>query len=632
MATLFLLVTLLVWLEYAFYQPALWALFVLAGFLYLLFRTRGWLWIGLFVLLSLGCRFQQSLEPKQPEPGVYTIVEVKANSAIGRREGAYVSFYNLEAAAPFDLVECTSFERIASLDNLNLFSYADMMAKKGVLYSSGEGIVTVSSDSLQARLYRRCARSPVLLELFWSIHPQESVFSALGLGLLSFLSLLRSLLEKLIPETWITPLLFVLACLYGFLFVFPLSLVRWLAFQATRTLFKDRRLALAVGLLAFLWLSPREGLAPALLFPVLLQLVSLYGPPRGKAWLRTPLLMALQLGLFHNVNFVSLLSFRLQRTFWGAYFGLGLFCLVSGSEPPAFSPALPQWEWHGSFDGLAWLIIFSLVIRLFAARTNRQRIYRSLLLGVYVLACPWLSPFFHVYQLNIGQGDCALVVEPFLRSAVLIDCGQSEVKDNVSDIIYPFLQSLHIDKLDAVVISHADFDHAGGLAPLQQLLPVKKVIRTSEEPVPVAYPFLHLLPERQAEDENENSLLSYFAYDGFGYLFMGDADVRVEKQLLKNVKELDVSVLKAGHHGSRTSSSREFLAWLQPELAMISVGENNVYGHPNGEVLDNLRQSGTDYVLTSKQGTIHLFSLGGRLYLQTSSGLLGKIEKNTPVD
>ena len=102
---------------------------------------------------------------------------------------------------------------------------------------------------------------------------------------------------------------------------------------------------------------------------------------------------------------------------------------------------------------------------------------------------------------------------------------------------------------------------------------------------------IYFLSTREYDNENDNSNVIYFNYNNYKFLFMGDAGVEVEEDLIEKYNLQDIDVLKVGHHGSKTSSSKEFINEINPKYSIISVGKNNRYGHPNDSVLDNLENS-----------------------------------------
>lgn len=220
----------------------------------------------------------------------------------------------------------------------------------------------------------------------------------------------------------------------------------------------------------------------------------------------------------------------------------------------------------------------------------------------------------------------------------MIDAAGNTYRDNAGKVIIPFLKSRHISEIDALLISHDDLDHSGSAKALESSdeIKLKKIIRDLHEVPEVGYPFFSLLEDRQdeagvqvsetsdsaePEDRNDLSMVSWFSYDGFSYLWTGDASREVERKLL-NFYSLKADILKAGHHGSKTSSDLEFLQTIQPETAIISAGKNNRYGHPHVETLRNLKTAGSDVLSTAEHGAVHILTFHHLMIMITSSGLI----------
>ena len=102
---------------------------------------------------------------------------------------------------------------------------------------------------------------------------------------------------------------------------------------------------------------------------------------------------------------------------------------------------------------------------------------------------------------------------------------------------------------------------------------------------------LYFLQTKEYDNENDNSNVIYTELNGYKFMFMGDASIITEKEIMNKYNLSDIDVLKVGHHGSKTSSSKEFIDEIEPKYSVISVGKNNRYGHPNDSVLDNLKDS-----------------------------------------
>ena len=128
---------------------------------------------------------------------------------------------------------------------------------------------------------------------------------------------------------------------------------------------------------------------------------------------------------------------------------------------------------------------------------------------------------------------------------------------------------------------------------------------------------LQFLNTKEYDNENDNSSVIYFNYYNYKFLFMGDAGVEKEKDILDKYNLSDIDVLKVGHHGSKTSSSKEFIDEIEPKYSIISVGKNNRYGHPNKEVLDNLNDS--KIYRTDQDGSIMFKIKNNKLKIETCS-------------
>ena len=128
---------------------------------------------------------------------------------------------------------------------------------------------------------------------------------------------------------------------------------------------------------------------------------------------------------------------------------------------------------------------------------------------------------------------------------------------------------------------------------------------------------LYFLQTKEYDNENDNSNVIYTELGGYKFMLMGDATITTEKEILKKYSLPDIDVLKVGHHGSRTSSSKEFISEINPKYSIISVGKNNRYGHPNKEVLENLENF--KIYRTDQDGSIMFKIKNNKLKIETCS-------------
>ena len=209
--------------------------------------------------------------------------------------------------------------------------------------------------------------------------------------------------------------------------------------------------------------------------------------------------------------------------------------------------------------------------------------------------------------INVGQGDSILIRDGEI--SVLIDTGGVSSFDIAEECLIPFFQKRGIHDLDYVIITHGDSDHDGALPSLYDHFAIGKILREKED-FPLSVGSIHLknLNTYLWEEENDNSLvLKLDNFLGKDFLFMGDATTKVERKLLDEQADIRSDILKVGHHGSRTSSSDEFLKEVAADTAIISCGRGNDYGHPDEEVMERLKNLEINIRRTDEEGTISYF-------------------------
>lgn len=261
---------------------------------------------------------------------------------------------------------------------------------------------------------------------------------------------------------------------------------------------------------------------------------------------------------------------------------------------------------------LGFYLVYYVFIFLFL-KSNRKMFI--LLIFIYTL-CLKVMPFFddstYVYYLDVGQGDSTLIYNR--KGVILIDTGGRE-NIQVSDNTIKFLKSIGKSKIDYLILSHGDYDHMGDASyivdnfkvskvifncgkmnelekELANILSKKKILYYScMQKLNVYDNNFYFMNDKDYGNENDNSAVIFAKIESHNFLFMGDASVKVEDDLLRQYDLNNILTLKVGHHGSKTSSSKSFIDEVKPKYSVISVGKNNRYGHPNEGVLNNLSDS-----------------------------------------
>ena len=334
---------------------------------------------------------------------------------------------------------------------------------------------------------------------------------------------------------------------------------------------------------------------------------------------------------------------------------LTVFFALSGLV--IFSQINPLFEWMEAF--LTWIqswigqplilgkpslfqfgLMIAVLVMLFDFWKKPQ--FRICLLMIFGLLMVWVKhPLTNeVTVVDVGQGDSI-----FLRSmkgdTILIDVGgkvtfgskekwqEASQTSNAEKTLIPYLQARGVSQIDHLVLTHTDTDHIGDLEEVAKRFKIKEIcvsqgaltkpsfvkrLRTLKRPVrtlkagdnlPMMGSKLQVLyPNKVGDGGNNDSIVLYGKLLGSSFLFTGDLEKEGEEELMVSYPNLKASVLKAGHHGSKGSSSEAFLDQLQPSLALVSAGENNRYKHPNDETLERFKERHIKVLRTDQNGAI----------------------------
>lgn len=576
----------------------------------------------------------------------YSIVDFQGQRAIVYTKQPLNNYTKIEVKG--------DFEDIASISNFYQFDFSIWCKRRGITQSITPTAIQVLGETTDIRnwFYQRAQHikqeevKQGCLKFIYGLNQEEDdfflIFSS-GVHLSLILRLLQSCFEKK-QQAKVRgfSLVFLLAYQYFIRSTFAMQrlvivlLIQLFFGEETR---KDR---LGITILACLFAFPYCIYELAFLIPTFFSLLSIFSTRYVSRLLKQLcVLLPLQLYLNAKCNLLSLFTYSVLRY----YYALGFLIAHLVVAFPSFAFLMnfylffiPGIRWLSNQTlfwlgrpSLLWMVAFYLIV--FCFISSKKKTVRNSLIALLVLLVfqPYLDPRTHVYFINVAQGDSCLILLPFHQGSMLIDVAGSLYRNVPEQFIQPYLNAHGIRTLDLVVLTHQDYDHAGGLDELAELVSIKRVIEDKRTSVDLGgLHFETVLSDIQFADENDNSLVLAAKIGSLNYLFTGDASLQFEESFLKQYQSLPIDILKVGHHGSKTSSSKPFIQALSPRIAIISVAKKNHYGHPSASVLETLNEDQAKVFQTSLNGAIHIQSIFNFNFITTSRkefGIIGTGDK-----
>lgn len=432
-------------------------------------------------------------------------------------------------------------------------------------------------------------------------------FVSLGLQFALFLGVLDRLSQRIPNERAAGLFTFTGLFLFGWLFGFPLTALRFLLFFLTAKLFGDRKLAFSFNILLFMLYDPNSLRQWTVLIPLAFQFSSIFFSKWKAYCVRFTLLSAIFMrsnGIFFPFSMLVFPLARIALMMISAVFWLATLI-------PFF--AYPALFLHRTFVCLQSLISYDfirfigtisdfvllLILILFLSFPRRKAV--NWVFAVVLFVSPafiYLNPFPQVVFLNAGQGDAMMIRSAFATCTVVMDTGPPREASN----LIATLHSKSVDKIDALILTHTDADHSGNQALFGEQFRITEVVTSKQDVECNGLVIKNLDPKTSFGDVNADSLIYATSLNQTKFLFMADGDVNTEAKLLQRY-DLTSDIVKIGHHGSQSASSDEFIGNIQAQLAIISVGKNN-YGHPHASVLARLKAFRLKYLTTRSEGDI----------------------------
>ncbi|WP_084787621.1 DNA internalization-related competence protein ComEC/Rec2 [Anaerobacillus alkalidiazotrophicus] len=270
---------------------------------------------------------------------------------------------------------------------------------------------------------------------------------------------------------------------------------------------------------------------------------------------------------------------------------------------------------------------------------------------------PYLSNEGEITMIDVGQGDSIYIELPRRKAVYIIDTGgnvelrfrpewqqREKIFDVGQDVLVPFLKAKGVRKIDKLILSHGHFDHIGGAEALMGEVPVRNLLYSAPPETEFEknllqgfdeigtnitivkkgdywkrgiYEFFILSANRVTTNINDRSIVLFTRIGGKNWLFTGDLEAEGESRMVADFPDINVDILKVGHHGSNTSTTDALLKVTNPKYALISVGQNNRYGHPNQEVINRLEERNVKILRTDQLGAIRYRFKGEKGFFDT---------------
>jgi len=574
-----------------------------------------------WVLILLGV-FLLRLQINLPKPQVQSarIVELNAQSYIAYTQGVkvLVSVKDIRTYGIGDEIQLKEVEPMhASLHQFGFDLNAWTQANSIVYIAQEENTIQSPSSGFMHWLSMGGnSDSPEFIEWVRRLFFQSSASGVLGL-LISSGFLFQSLFNRLLTvgkygvHTSIVMVLELILFLYlGYSLGYPLALIRVFVGRILMHLIQDSRDRWSMSVLILSFIQPYGWTQIAWLLPISLSFFSYYAPTKYTSINRSFMMMVL-LHIFQiRFGVLELLLYPFIRRLFGWILSISFILSIF---PIFIRP------WVGCLKGLdeflialgkigvqtgqlTWVMASGLLLYFLWSERLNPFLWTLgwgiiILVGIPMSAVPL---FYQITYLNVGQGDATLLQAPFNASVILIDTGNQYASTKVQAI----LDAYAIHSLDALIITHPDADHSANMASLCTDYNIKQMI-TQPQNIQLGNYVLKALPLKESKDENDGSLIYTLSMFDRTFLFTGDISVTAEKDLIQLYNRLKIDVLKVAHHGSKSSSSKDFLHQIEAKVAIISVGENT-YGHPHISVLERLRAYQVNLFTTLSSGDIQI--------------------------
>lgn len=558
---------------------------------------------------------------------ILKVDEIRDNYVFASNGSRKCILYHINDVSLYDVIHVEgAFSKPLSAMNKNTFQFGNYLKHHHVyssMYVEHYQFIT-KSNHIKTKLYEYIKNiedkkvKAYLQKLFYHIgeNQQDNDYLIYASGMhISFLAALFAKIGKLNYHKT------AIAVSFAFMMLFPIAayMLRVFIFSLTVLLFHDfhQREQLGISIIALYWIDPMIIYEISFLIPVLFRFVFVFNITKVSSKLiQLFVLIPFQLFNFQECNLLSIILFPLLRSINGIAYLLSVITLLNRQMYPLLhlyieiqSQLLKLLSTSYTLIGkpfMIWMLMWVILIYLYITYCKQKHLIGFLILFILHIHMKILTPYGEVSFIDVGQGDCILIREPLNGEVMLIDVAGKIGKNIPASTIYPFLKAKGIRYIDKVVLTHDDYDHSGGLKDLKKLIPIKEVIDQKKD-IHLKYLHFNAYQFTHADNENDKSIVLFAHINHLNYLFCGDASKQVEKNIIDQFNMLEADIVKIGHHGSKSSSSQDFIHQLHPLLSVISSGRNNRYHHPHEEVLNILEKENSMILNTQNNGSISIY-------------------------
>lgn len=508
------------------------------------------------------------------------------------------------------------------------FNYAEYCAKNNIyfqVYADHYKLVRHKFDlrNIVREKIKKSSNFFLYDFMFFNInhYDKNNIINKLGLVIIGFIYLINKFLSYLFYEKTtkiITGLLIIFISIY---LHFPYACIRLLIsyFLSCIKINKYNKAGL-YGILLLLY-NPYKVTDIGFIIPFGFKLINCIGK-KQKTIIQYFFLTVVQTIYFNYLNILVLLLFKYLKNL------LGFLCLICLINFFTFDVNLNLFnsilKLLSNYQNI--LVIkgnplgFGLVLYIIIIFKYHHS-WQMYILYILFLSSGLFHPITTLTICNIHQGDSIIFHDFFNNTNIIFDTGPENGYANLKN----YLNGKSINTVDALFISHYDLDHCANINSLFKDFTINELIDQRKKTYEINNQCFYNLNWLKTTDKNEQSQVILFNYHNLNILLTGDAPISVENDIIKKYPKIHIDLLKVGHHGSNTSSSKKFINYLQPKLALCSAGVNNYYHHPHLDVVNNFNQAGILMLCTKDEGDITIFFTTFFNFFITSSGKIGII-------